>query len=343
MVNPMIALLRRPRERRANTRLLPIDGPNAVCEAGFVRIGGIEQWVTVRSHDRSNPPLLLLHGGPGAPYTPFNPWLRPWEETFTVVQWDQRGGGKTFIRSGGVHPGGAAELSLERLVTDGIELAEITRARFGQRVLLVGSSLGSLIGAIAASRRPDLFSAFVAANLFAADSAAESWWATRAYAVESGDVRGVADLDVLGSDPRRWTPSQTEDVSKRAVKATRGVPDMVYDLMLPALMYDPTLSMSDIRAIDRGMKGSLAVLQPEYSQFDFTALGWTYEIPYVVVQGAADLVSPVAAARRHWERITAPDKDFIEVDGAGHLVEFTDVKRFHAELRRVEGRSAPTA
>lgn len=91
MVNPMSALLRRPHERRVSGRLLPIDGPNAVCEAGFVRLGGIEQWVTVRSHDRSNPPLLLLHGGPGSPYTPFNPWLRPWEETFTVVQWDQRG------------------------------------------------------------------------------------------------------------------------------------------------------------------------------------------------------------------------------------------------------------
>lgn len=210
-------------------------------------------------------------------------------------------------------------------------------------MLLVGSSLGSLIGAIAASRRPDLFSAFVAANLFAADSAAESWRATRAYAVKSGDARGVADLDAPGPDPRRWTPSQAEDVSKRAIKATRGVPDMIYDLMLPALMYDPTLSMSDLRAIDRGMKGSLAALQPEYSQFDFNELGWTYEIPYVVVQGAADLVSPVAAARRHWERITAPDKDFVEVGGAGQLVEFTDVKRFRAELTRVATRSAPMA
>jgi pimeloyl-ACP methyl ester carboxylesterase len=113
---------------------------------------------------------------------------------------------------------------------------------------------------------------------------------------------------------------------------------MVYDLMLPAFMYDPTLSLSDIRAIDRGMTCSLSALQPEYSQFDFDALGWTYDIPYVVVQGAADLLSPVAAARRHWERIVAPDKAFIEVDGAGHLVEFIDVERFHAELDEVATR-----
>jgi len=330
MVSPLIALLRRPYERRANARLLPIDGPGAVCEAGFVRIGGIEQWVTVRGHDRANPPLLLLHGGPGAPFTPFNPRLRPWEERFTVVQWDQRGGGRTFIHAGDQQP----DLSLELLVTDAIELAEVVHTRFGQQILLVGSSLGSLIGAIVASRRPDLFSAFVAANLFAADSAAEGWRAVRAHAVASGDVRGVAELDALGPDPREWTPGQAEDVNKRAIKATPEVPDMVYDLILPALMYDPTLSLSDIGAINRGMQRSLATLQPEYSRFDFDALGWAYEIPYVVVHGAADLISPVVAARRHWERIVAPDKAFIEVEGAGHLVEFVDVERFRDELEK---------
>jgi pimeloyl-ACP methyl ester carboxylesterase len=335
MVAAPIALLRRPRERRRNLRLLPIDGPDAVCEAGFVHLGGIEQWVTVRGHDRSNPPLLLLHGGPGAPFTPFNPQLRPWEEAFTVVQWDQRGGGHTFLRSGA-----AEALSLERLVADGIELAEHVRARFGQRILLVGSSLGSLLGAIVARRRPDLFSAFVAANLFAADGAAETWRATRAQAVESGDPRAVAELDALGPDPHRWTPSETEGLNKRAIEATPEVPNMIYDLILPALMYDPTLSLSDIQAINRGMRSSLAVLQPEYSRFDFDALGWTYDIPYVVVQGTADLVSPIAAARRHWERVTAPDKAFVPIDGAGHLVEFVDVQRFGAELGRVAALTA---
>jgi pimeloyl-ACP methyl ester carboxylesterase len=334
MVAAMTALLRRPRERRRNLRLLPINGPDAVCEAHFVRIDGIEQWVTVRGHDRANPPLLLLHGGPGAPFTPFNPRLRPWEEAFTVVQWDQRGGGRTFIRSGG-----ADAPSLDRLVADGIELAELIRTRFDQRILLVGSSLGSLLGAIIARRRPDLFSAFVATNLFAAEGAAECWRATRAHAVESGDSRTVADLDALGPDPHRWTPSEAESINKRAIMATPEVPNMVYDLILPALMYDPTLSLSDIQAINRGMRSSLAALQPEYSRFDFDALGWTYDIPYVVVQGTADLVSPLAAARRHWDRVTAPDKAFIPIDGAGHLVEFTDVPRFGAELERVAARA----
>ena len=50
-------------------------------------------------------------------------------------------------------------------------------------------------------------------------------------------------------------------VSKAVIRVSRDVPDMVYDIMvydimLPALMYDPTLTMAGIRAIDRGMRHS---------------------------------------------------------------------------------------
>lgn len=83
------------------------------------------------------------------------------------------------------------------------------------------------------------------------------------------------------------------------------------------------------------MKASLHALQPEYRAFDFDALGYDWALPYVVVQGASDLVSPVTAARSYFDRITAPATHFIEVGGAGHLVEFADRSRFLAEMRRL--------
>jgi len=39
--------------------------PNGVERLEKVRIGGIDQWVSIRGTDRRNPVVLYIHGGPG--------------------------------------------------------------------------------------------------------------------------------------------------------------------------------------------------------------------------------------------------------------------------------------
>jgi hypothetical protein len=77
-----------------NAGAMTIISPNGIDEAMFAPIGGIEQWITIRGWDRNNPVLLYVDGGPGGATSPFNVFSR-WEKVFTVVQWDQRGAGKT--------------------------------------------------------------------------------------------------------------------------------------------------------------------------------------------------------------------------------------------------------
>src|ERR1017187_2520905 len=102
-----------------------ITTPNGIDESSFVRIGAIEQWVTIRGEDRHDPVLLFLHGGPG---DVTNPWsfafFALWQRHFTVVQWDQRGAGRTLGRSGA---SSASTVTVDRIVRDGIELAEYLR------------------------------------------------------------------------------------------------------------------------------------------------------------------------------------------------------------------------
>lgn len=303
MANPIVAMIRRPYERHRNRRRLEISGPGTIREERFVPLGGIEQWVTIRGHDTANPLLLILHGGPGSSYTPFNPWLGEWEREFTVVQWDQRGGGKTFLRTED-----APYLSLERLVADGIELAESLVARIERPILLMGSSVGSLLAAIMVKRRPELFSAYVAANVLTSDPDDDAYRLVREWAERRGDKRAVRDLERIGPHHRQWSPDESLIFSKIAIKASEGVPDMIYDLMLPALMYDPDYSMRDIRQLESGMTLALHELQPQYEDYDFDALGWEYEVPVAVVQGEGDMISPVLLARRHFDRIQAPRK-----------------------------------
>lgn len=328
MVNPMVAMARRPSERARNRRRLEITGPDTIREERFVPLGGIQQWVTIRGHDTANPLLLIVHGGPGSAYTPFNSWLGSWERELTVVQWDQRAAGKTFLRTGT-----APDLSLERLVTDGIELAESLAARVTRPIVLLGSSVGSLIGAIMAKRRPELFGSFIATNVLTHDSEGEGYRLVLERAERRRDARAIRDLHRLGPHPGLWSAQDSLTFSKIAIRVSEGVPDMVYDLMLPALMYCPDYSMADIRQLSKGMALALHELQPEYQAYDFDALGWDYEVPVTIVQGEGDLISPVVLARRHFDRIRAPHKHFVTVPGAGHLVEFAARDRFLTVLR----------
>lgn len=64
---------------------------------GKVRVGGCDQWVLERSEDIGNPIVLFLHGGPGTSQLTLNRRnTRDLERFFTVVNWDQRGAGKSY-------------------------------------------------------------------------------------------------------------------------------------------------------------------------------------------------------------------------------------------------------
>jgi hypothetical protein len=75
--------------RNSNAANYAISTPNGIDESSFVKIGAIDQWVTIRGEDRHDPVLLFLHGGPG---DVTNPWsfafFAPWQQHFTVVQWE---------------------------------------------------------------------------------------------------------------------------------------------------------------------------------------------------------------------------------------------------------------
>ena len=95
----------------------------AVDETGFVRIGGIDQWVGIQGGDARNPAILYLHGGPGEAQSPFLKEFVPWETDFTVVNWDQRGSGRTYGKYGPATPGmSTPEMALERVCEDVAEV-----------------------------------------------------------------------------------------------------------------------------------------------------------------------------------------------------------------------------
>jgi len=121
----------------------------------FVQIGGVPQWITIKGEDRSNPVVLFLHGGPGDALSPYGDSMYVgWDKSFTLVQWDQRGAGRTFTKNG---PSIEPTMTVERMAQDGIEVTEFLTTHLHQKkIIILGGSWGSVLGVYMAHARPDL-------------------------------------------------------------------------------------------------------------------------------------------------------------------------------------------
>jgi len=123
-----------------------------------ISLGGIKQWISIRAKDVKNPILLYLHGGPGTPVMPlFRHFQAPLEDYFIVVQWEQRGAGKSF--SWRIPK---ESMTIEQFISDLHELIELLCKRFNkEKIYLMGHSWGSVLGIMAVQSYPQLFHAYI--------------------------------------------------------------------------------------------------------------------------------------------------------------------------------------
>src|SRR5437899_2670471 len=127
-----------------------------IQEARFVTLFGIEQWITIRGANRANPALLFVHGGPGDAQSSLQSTYAIYEKDFTIVQWDQRGAGRTYAKNPNSPP------EPERVEQDGVELAQyLCNYLDKKKIVLLGHSWGTYLAIGMVQRRPELFAAYV--------------------------------------------------------------------------------------------------------------------------------------------------------------------------------------
>lgn len=326
-------LLHRRLRQRQHARRLVHTGPHAIAESRFVRLGGVDQWVGVRGEDRRNPLLLVLHGGPGYPYSLFTPILRPWERHFTIVQWDRRGVGKTLGRTG---KAGTGELGFPRMVDDAIELSEHLHHHFPHTPqIALGGSMGNLVGVPLVKRRPDLFAAYVATDLGIDVAACEqlTWQHTLDRLRAAGDRRGVATLTAIGPDPARWTYAQWQAKQKLILKTDPRMRDVGRQLLLPLILAAPEHGLRDVLHVLQGLEFAAERLFPAYMAHAARDLGPRFELPFFLLQGDDDVFTPTRLATDYFATIDAPHKQLALIPEAGHFAAFTRPEHFLDELR----------
>jgi pimeloyl-ACP methyl ester carboxylesterase len=316
--------------RDRNARDYAITSPNGIDEAKYVEIGGIDQWITIRGEDRQNPVLLLLHGGPG---DATNPWgyagFRTWLKRFTVVQWDQRGSGRTLGRNGAsIVP----TITIDRMTHDGIELAQWLRKSLQKdKVVLVGHSWGSTLGVLMAKARPDLFHAFVGTGQVAdpGRNYAVAYDELLRKAQALGDQRAIQELKEVGPPP--YANGRGYAVQRKWANLFEGADSFIAS-MLGFALGAPGYSMRDINDWFEGQMVSADRLVPQTSTMPAQRLGGEFALPVLVIQGAEDFTTPTSLARDYLISINAPRKAFATIDGGGHFAVFMKPDAFLNEL-----------
>ena len=311
------------RTRRAQD--YAISTPNAIDEAKYLKVGGIEQWVTIRGEDRANPVVLVLHGGPG---DATNPWghagFRAWLQTYTVVQWDQRGAGRTLGRNG---RDSAATLTMDRLVQDGVELADALRTSLGKdKIILVGHSFGSVLGVLMAKAKPNLFHAFVGAGQVGDPGRGYhvAFEALLAKARTAGNARAVRELEEIGPPP--YKDGRGYQVQRRWSNLFEGA-DAFIASMLGLALSAPGYTMRDVNDWIDGQGLSAERLVPQSSALTATALAGRFAVPVFVIQGAEDFTTPTSLAKAFVDGVEAPRKALVTING-GHFAVFMNSSEF---------------
>ena len=316
--------------RARNAKNYAISSAKGIDERSYITIGGIEQWVTIRGEDRNNPVVLFLHGGPG---DVTNPWtfalFAPWEKHFTIVQWDQRGAGRTLRKSGQAV---ASTMTVDRMTQDGIELAQYLRKHLGKdKIIVVAHSFGTLLGLGMVRARPELFYAYVGTGQVAdeVNNYSATYDALLQKAKASGNQQAIEELKRVGPPP--YSSGEGYGVQRKWANRFEGADQFLLETLGLALVA-PGGSVQDINDDGDGQLFSGERLVPQLKSEGPGELGLEFSLPMFVFQGEEDFTTAAALARQYVEAMKAPQKEFVAIKGGGHFAVFMRSDQFLQEL-----------
>ncbi len=299
--------------------------PEGVQRLEKVRIGGIDQWVSIRGLDRRNPVLLFIHGGPGYVTMPLSWYFqRGWEEYFTVVQWDQRGAGKTYVSNDPAVVG--PTLTPERMLQDTEEMIQWLRKEFGKdKIFVLGDSWGSYLGLTMAQRHPQWLHAYI--GLGQATNSPESerrgWRFAMDHAQAAHNEEAIRDLQSIAPYAADGKPVTLEALFKQRKwlqfygGAVVGRADFAWEGA--AVHLSPEYTDTDVKTWEKGNDLSERHLLAFLLNTDLSQIT-RLECPLILFEGRHDYNVSSTVAAEWFARVQAPSKELVWFEHSAHEI-----------------------
>jgi pimeloyl-ACP methyl ester carboxylesterase len=323
----------------------PFRGPHgeavsgSIAEIAYRRLGGIDQWVMIRGESVANPPLILLHGGPGLSETVLlRHFNAPLERTFTVVYWDQRGAGKSFDRT---IP--RSSMMVEQFVSDLDEVVDGVCKRLGKtKVAIFGHSWGSALGVLYAARFPEKVAVYVGSGQIGDAGAGES--ASYAFALAEaqrlGKQKALKKLRAIGPPPHTAESLWTQRMTLSRLEG-RMRPRAMWKLGRAVLGGEES-SILDLPSTMRGFRFSLGAMWTEVSRLNLIELVPALQMPVFFFLGRNDHWVPAEVSVAYINAVTAPSKRLVWFEESGHEPFVDEHAKFNALMAELVRPALPS-
>jgi len=303
-----------------------VKGKNSISVLEQVEINGTKQQLLIRGQDQQNPIVLYVHGGPGCPETPYAAAYQDLlEKDFTVVQYDQRGSGKSYHFNEDY-----SDLTTDLLTEDLLELTDYLSKRFDQeKILLVGHSFGSYVAAKAAYKAPEKYAAYVgigqASNM--QESEIDIFDQTLRDAKKAGNKEDVKQLNALRNKIHHGETIVPRDYVTKYGGVSRliDVPDGDAWGILTSREYN----LLDFIRYQKGLIMSQELLVKETFDYPLPKLVPKLDTPFYFVMGKYDGMTSVQAAKHYYDQMAGKKKEFVVFEDSAHYPQFEEKEAFY--------------
>ena len=298
---------------------------NGVNDQIYVQLDGSEGYINVFGVSESNPVIISLHGGPGAPSTFVDyDWQEYLADDYTIVAWDETGCGRSYYRNADTDPDNSS-LSFEQQLADLDALVDYCCDRFGQdQVIILGHSYGSLLGSSYVMAHPEKVSAYIGVG----QCVNETDYYGDTYSYEDA-LRIAKERGDDTSDMEAAYEAFRSDLSLKHLMALREYTSVYHpqtdmtDTSTMAAIFSPVLGVDDARwyllEMETLMGGTryselIALLEENMTTFNLYEAG-EYQVPVLFISGSCDWVCPAGLVKEYADEYGLR---YVVMDGCGH-------------------------
>ena len=326
-----------------------IVSSHGIQECSYVTLGGIRQYIQIRGQDVRNPIILFLHGGPGNPTSCLSyHYQKGLEKDYTLVNWDQRGCGRTYYESRGKD----APVTSEQILADLDALVDYLLGRFGQqRLILLGYSWGTVPGILYAKLHPEkllcylsvcqcvhILSGTVYAARQTAKQARDQGDHAAAARIEQ-QIEAFVHSDTKFSKRAFLSYSRLRDVTCAYQKSKSCKPMAAY---IRTGLLSPDCDMRDLRWKLRQLFLSHSYFAHEYPlieylsmEFDLRRLPPQFRVPVLFLTSDDDRICPADLIEGYFCRISAPEKRLLRLRLQTHTLFFDEPDVFCQSVKEL--------